>query len=139
MNVPIELKGMTLVNTKGVLVKLFKFEEVTKTKSGLVDPLFEQYHTEGGKFASKLSDAKYQSRGVVVKISPSAQKYIDEAWAGEKLSIGDISLVSPTSVNRSEEFLINRELPVTGDKGFIMVHPNSIDALENNKIEITYE
>lgn len=139
MKMPIKLRDMTLVNTKGVLVKLFKFEEVTTTKSGLVDPLFEEYHTEGGKFASKLSDAKYQSRGVVVKISPSAQKYIDEAWAGEKLQIGDIILVSPTSVNRSEEFLINRELPVTGDKGFIMVHPNSIDALENNKIEITYE
>ena len=139
MRIPIELKDMTLVNTKGVLVKLFQFEEVTTTKSGLVDPLFEQYHTEGGKFASKLSDAKYQSRGVVVKISPSATKYIDEAWAGITLSPGDVILVSPASVTRSEEFLINRELPVTGDKGFIMIHPNSIDGLENTKIELTYD
>lgn len=139
MKVPFKLKDMTLVNTKGVLVKLFEFEEVTKTKSGLIDPLFEQYHTEGGKYASKLSDKKYQSRGVVVKISPSAQKYIQDSWAGVELNIGDVIMVSPASVSRTEEFIIDRELPVAGDKGFIMVHPNSIDALENSKISIVYE
>lgn len=139
MNVPIELKDFKLVNTKGVLIKLFKFESM-KTKAGLVDPLFEAYETEGGKFASKLSDKIYQSRGVVVAISPSAAKYINDSWAGVSLDVGDVVLVAPQVVNRESEFLINRELPVTGNKGFIAVHPNSIDAIDtSNKIEIIYE
>lgn len=130
------LANIQLVGNKGVLVKLRPFESiVTKRESGLEDPLYEAHYTEGGKPSSKLSSKKYQPVGTVIAISPQSKKYIKDTWEGINLIPGMTVWVSQHSVNRENEFLIERDKPVTGDKGYVAVHPNSIEAIEETQIE----
>lgn len=141
MKVPHQLKDIQLVGHKGVLIKLRQFDSIiTKRESGLEDALYEAHYTEGGRPSSSLSNKKYQTVGVVVSISPQSKKYIKDTWEGIDLTPGMIVWVNQHSVNRENEFLIERNKAVTGDKGFIAVHPNSIEAIEETIIEsIEYE
>lgn len=141
MNIPKELANVQLVGHKGVLIKLRKYESITtKRESGLEDVLYERYHTEGGKKSTKISGKEYQPVGVVVAISPQSKKYIKETWEGVTLQPGQIVWINQHSVSGENEFLIERSKAVTGNKGFIAVHPNSIEAIEDTEIiTLNYE
>lgn len=135
ITVPHQLKDVQLVGHKGVLIKLYPFKSViTKRESGLEDALYEAHYTEGGKPASSLSSKKYQPVGVVIGISPQSKKYIKDTWEGIDLTPGRVVWVTQHSVSKENEFLIERDKAVTGDKGFISVHPNSIEAVEETQI-----
>jgi co-chaperonin GroES (HSP10) len=134
--VPSNVLSYTFVNSRGILIKSFKFEENTTTKSGLEIPAYKNHFTQGGKEVSRMNEKEYSTRAIVVAISPSASKYIEEHWNGVSLQPGDEVLVMPQGISGSTEFYLDRDKPVTGDDGYFILHPNSIDCKTNNHYEL---
>jgi hypothetical protein len=135
---PIELEDAYLFGEKGILVKLFRFTEHTTTKGGLINVRFSERATDGGRKMPKIDDFKYQARGVIHRITPEAKAYIEENFSEEtakKFQVGATVWIHPEhGMNPRSQFLYSRIHPVVDDPDFLMLHPNHVDAIENNDL-----
>ena len=115
-----------VVGQKGVLLKLLPYTEETTTESGIVIPLYDNYTTDGERPASKLSNKKFSDLAEVVQISEKAQAIMED----EKMNItvGDMVAIYPSANNSSNWFILNREVPVADFEGYLLLHPNYIQA-----------
>lgn len=133
--IPSQLQNIQLLGEKGILVRIFKLTETTTTEGGLLDVKFGEIETEGGRFKPTLDDFKEQARGVILSISPEAQKFIDEklsAATQEKIKPGATIWIAPQAM--SNRFFWDRTHPITEDNSYLTIHPNHIEAVENAPI-----
>ena len=65
-DVPTEiLNGETLDGN--IIIRLFKFEAMQDNDGKLLEPKWKAFETEGGKWAAKIENAEYTSKGIVIK------------------------------------------------------------------------
>jgi hypothetical protein len=133
--VPSYFKNVSLIGTKGLLVKLFKFTEHTTTKGGLITQKYKTHIKDSGKMGVNLDDFLYQARGIIVSISPEAQKFINENFEEEtrkKFVPGATVWVNPsTGVSPHNQFLYDRTHPVVESIDYLVLNPTSIDGFED--------
>lgn len=108
-----------------LLVQLIPFQ-TTKSESGIIVPKYENYTTDGGKAASTVSHEKYSSLATIVQISAKAQDLLDESKS--TLKVGDTIALYPSALNSSNWFILDRTRPVTEHEGYLLIHPNHIQA-----------
>jgi len=132
--VPNYFKDIMILGPKGVLVKMYKFTEHTSTRGGLVTQKYKDYLKDSGSHGASLDDFLYQARGIIISISPEAQKYINETLSEEaaaKLKPGTTVWLHPgNGVNPNNQFLYDRVHPVVEQIDYLTLHPNHIDAVE---------
>lgn len=113
-----------LGSKENVLVKPFKLELVTKTKSGLIEPKYRVGATEGGRAKSEIDSVVWQSRGLVVKVHPDAE---------HDFKPGQIVWFRPNFTRNNDLWLlIDRELPVAKPSGYLLLNQNWIQFIEKD-------
>lgn len=118
------LSKIDYVSPGSILLRLFKFEHLSETKGGLLNPDNEAYQTEGGKYSTKLNEAQYQFRGIVVAVSEETT-----------VKPGDIVWISPRVISKERAFYIDREERVSIDMGYFFAYPGEIQAIEKSNNE----
>lgn len=117
---------------------------VTSTSSGVLIPKYDAYFTEGGKPAAKQSNKEFTSVGTVISVSPAALSYIEQEWKGLTLVPGQRVWLQPNAASPKNQFLIDRDVPITqaeltGESPFVLVPPQSIEALLDEFYTIEFE
>jgi hypothetical protein len=128
-----KLNTHQLIKDRSILIKLFKVEAETVSKHGFKSVAFEAGYTDGGKPEAKKSKVQYQSRGEVIQMTPSATKYFEEIDNGYVPKEGDILLIEPGAVSGRKEYIIEREKPVAGNKGYVLIHAAEVQSVEHQK------
>jgi co-chaperonin GroES (HSP10) len=108
-----------------LLVKLEAYQTTT-SESGIIVPKYENYTTDGGKPASSIAHEKYSSIATVIQISPKAQDLLDANKS--TIKVGDTIVLYPSTLNSSNWFILDRTRPVTDYEGYLLIHPNHIQA-----------
>lgn len=102
------------------MIRLQQATDQTVLPSGLVNPVFENYETDGGKASSRISNKHYLTIGVVlVTTSPD-------------LKVGDTVTVMPSSANRNYFFPLDRSQLQPPFDGTILVPNSHIECKINN-------
>jgi hypothetical protein len=117
---PQVLKKGKLINSS-VIVKLFYYDRVTTTDSGVLDIRYKVEETDGGSYKAVIDDQEFQPRGVVIKVADNVTDVKE----------GDIVWVSPQiAYNPLYDFLLDRETPVSLPEGYKKITVNAIEFIE---------
>lgn len=118
---PEQLKEGRLINSQ-IIVKLFYYDKVTTTESGVLDIRYKIEETDGGSFKAVVDDENFQPRGVVVKVADDV----------DKVKPGDIVWINPQiAYNGLYDFILDRTSPVARPEGLKKVTINAIEFIEN--------
>lgn len=109
-----------------VLVKLDSLETHSETDNGIVIPLYEQYETDGGRPAAKLSNKKYLSKGEVIDFSPLAAKKLEEQET--PITKHQRVYVNINAVSPNYQFFPKRDSLVIDFDGYILIPYTLIEA-----------
>lgn len=144
IKVPKILTTIALPQWQGILVLLDRFEAQASTPSGVLIPKYDTYYTEGGQHAAKHSTKEFTSVGTVIDISPSALASIEENWGGLSLQQGSRVWLQPSCVQPRNQFILERDTPVTvseltGESPFLLITPQNVEAILDEKYQIIYE
>lgn len=122
--VPDTIKDGMLVG-EYVIVRLFMYEAFTQKKGGLILPRYKNHQTEGGKEVARISDDKYEPRGVILKVGNKVEDYEE----------GDVVYVPlQATVDSSRYFFnTNRSTPVTDFDGTIRIPASTIEFIESRE------
>jgi hypothetical protein len=119
---PKKLKDGRLINSS-VIVKLFYYDRITTTESGVIDVRYKIEETDAGNYKAVLDDQEFQPRGVVVKVADNVTDVKE----------GDIVWINPqVAYNSLYDFLLERETPVSLPEGFKKITVTAIEFIENN-------
>lgn len=113
--------------SRGILVRLDKYESDKVTESGIIVPKFKNYETDGGRPASKIDDGEvFSSTGTIVQVSDKCQQLLSE----EKMDLGegDRVMIDPNAKSPHNWFIENRSVKVADFEGLVLLHPNHIQA-----------
>lgn len=123
-----------IVGSKGILIKLFPYPtDSTINSAGIIVPLYENYESDGGRPASRITTENFSNIGEVIQISSKAQQYLEE----EKMDIkvGDIVSIGREHKHPSNQFLpknVQTQHP-SDYEGYMIVHFNAIQSkIKNN-------
>lgn len=121
-----------------VLIKLDEQPTHTVTSSGIVNPLFENYETDGGKLGAKASSRKFLAQGTVVQVSQVAKERmniqndpVETPYVLPAVDKGDRVFVTPNASSQNYMFLTDRSQLVSEWDGYICVPHNLIEAKIN--------
>ncbi len=121
LSTPPQLKDGKVINGQ-IIVKLFYYETVTTTASGVLDIRYKIEETDGGSFKAVVDDENFQPRGVVVKVADDV----------DKVKPGDIVWINPQiAYNGLYDFILDRTTPVARPSGLKKVSINAIEFIEN--------
>ena len=121
------IENHKVLGSKGILIKLEEFEEkIQKNEAGVIQPLFENYETDGGKWDSKIRIDNYSSIGKVLQISSKAQDLLTEEQMDIK--IGDKIAIYLSHKNPANQFLVDRSKPVEEFQGYMTIAPAMIQS-----------
>lgn len=102
-----------------IIIQLDKVPAVTIDEYGLRQALTENYETDGGKIASKLSPRSFVNKGTVIQISPLALSKLSEL--GHTLSPSDQVFLTHNAVSEQYNFSYTREGLVKDFTGLVAV------------------
>lgn len=123
-----------------IVVKLFKYDSMNKTKSGVIRPKQLERYSSDGKIASKLEDYEYKPQGIIVAIPTTAKKYMEENWDPTEIpTVGQVVAIDVSQMNPKSFIVTDRSVPIPDILGFVRVHPTHIDFIEPTTYEIEYE
>lgn len=119
-NVP-ELIGRGVLPGEYLLVRLFAHEGDVSNEDGILVPRYKQYESEGGLPKASVDNAKYTTRGVVLKVGTGVES--------RNFQIGDIVYVPiHASIDNSRYFFnLNREKVVSDFEGIIRLPVNLVE------------
>ena len=120
-----EFKDLQLFGDR-VIVLLDKQSEHTTTAGNIVVPQFVNAESDGGRPIALLSDHKYLATGTVVAISETASDKLHNL--STPISVGDRVYVSPSVVNPSYQFILNRSKLIAEFEGYISISHSLIEA-----------
>ena len=121
---PEELRKASLTEDK-LIINLYAFEDVTKTKSKLIELQTRIGETAGGVKKTVISQDVYQARGVVLLAGKDAEyKKGDIVWLNHR-----------NLFSNSYDLLLDRSTPVAKPKGLILV-PSSLVQLKEGEISL---
>lgn len=116
---------------KGILIQLVPYKsETTQTEEGIIIPLYERYETDGGRPASRIKEDKLSTIGKVLQISAIAREVLDNDKI--KLNIGDYVSISEQHKNSTNQFIIDKDIPVVMEQdfeGYLRIFPNMIESI----------
>ncbi len=112
-----------------VLIKLERFQEETSSgNKNLINPLYVDGATDGGKPVSMLNDFPLAPMGTVMQIAKGAEKTMEENKMEYKE--GDRVTIQPHSLHKSNYFYVNPNKKVIDitDEGerHVAIHPINI-------------
>ena len=108
-----------------VLIRLFKFEEDTKTEGGIIVDDVQTYKTEGGQIRARTKTVPYQKRGVIVMkgLNLGNSEF-------EKLLVPGTIVHVPS--NELRPYHLDRTKRVADiSLGYFAVHVATLDAIES--------
>lgn len=121
LSCPEQLQNGKLINSQ-IIVKLFYYEGVTTTESGVLDIRYKIEETDAGNYKAVVDDENFQPRGVVVKVADDV----------DKVKVGDIVWLNPQIAYSSlYDFILDRTSPVARPEGLKKVTINAIEFIEN--------
>jgi hypothetical protein len=127
--------------TGDIIVRMLKFEGEQDNEGLLLERKFKPFETEGGRPASKIDDWDYSTKAVVVKM-PSKRFLAlltpENRARYELVKEGDIIWLNMSVMQRAEQyaFIHERNYPVQGYEGYLLIPVNRFDVIEGNIAEL---
>ena len=115
-----------VVGVKGILIKLEEYpDQVTTNEAGVIIPIYENYETEGGRPASKITGSMFSNVGTILQISDMAVELLKQ----DKI---DIKVGDRVSIHRNQQHPSNQFLPenmqVVDFVGYVLVSSSMIQS-----------
>jgi hypothetical protein len=123
---PQSLDNVEFLVPSGILIRLYKFERLSETESGLLNPDYQATFTKGERPDTQLNEQDYQYRGIVVRLTEGAKRELPQ------LSEDDNVWVASTVRDIRRAFYTDRQERVSQDNGYFIAFPGEIHAIEKN-------
>lgn len=129
--VPLQLKNKRIIGNQ-ILVRLFKFDQESVTKHGVLDPNFVDKYSEEGKVSSKLDKINWRPEAVVIQISGGAKKHMEEHWPSEDvLEVGSVIDLDRTALNDRNVVFVDKASLTAKNQGFLKIQPHGVEMIHN--------
>jgi len=121
---PESLNNVEFTVPSGILLRLFKFERMSETEGGLIEPDYQATFTKGERPDTQLNEQEYQYRGIVVRMDEKARDILPQVSEGATVWVA-------TKVRAKDRaFYTDRQERVSKDNGYFIAFPGEIHAIE---------
>jgi hypothetical protein len=139
-NLPAEMEKTTIVGTRGIVVRRYKFEKATKSdgKSLMLPKFQDKTATEGKQTAEfDVDNVVFSPKAIICSISDSAKKFISENFTEEEAAkFVPGATVWLTTQAFNYPFSPSLDYPMHSDFSFYCIHPNYIYAFEDTPTKL---